>query len=178
MSPDPVTLAAVASIASGVLAGGGMIAQGNAAKATSEYEAQVAERDAMAAQQAAAFDAENLAIERRRRIGAIRAAAGSSGLQINGSVAQVLGETAADIETEILAVRYGGDEAMARQRAAAAGARFGGRQQQQAGYLRGTASILGGAGSGYMLLDGAGAFDSGLPMTGSPNAAIVHAGGI
>jgi hypothetical protein len=163
MSPDPITLAAVASIASGVIGGTSMIAQGNAARASADYQAQLYERDAVVASQDAQFREDRLLEDRRRRIGAIRAASANSGVQVSGSVAEVLGETAEDIELEILAVRYGGAEAVTRARAAAASSRWEGRQAQQAGYLSGGASILGGAGEGYFMLDGAGAFDSGLP---------------
>jgi hypothetical protein len=78
----------------------GAIQQGKAAKAASEFNAQVAEQDRANTLEQTSLQARQAEREGRLRLGKIRAAHGASGGVFEGSVLDVLGDVAQQNELE------------------------------------------------------------------------------
>lgn len=101
---DPVTIATVATIGSGVIGAFSAIQQGQAQKKAANYQAQVDAQNATLAQQQKATIEEQASIDNRRlgqqkaaAIGDLRAKAGASGLDIgtDTSASDLIGDTSA-----------------------------------------------------------------------------------
>lgn len=108
-------LAAAASAISGVIGAMGAIQSANAQAAASEYNAKVSERNQVIADQnrkvavrQAELDAEDKRRETRRTLSAIRAAYGSSGLELAGSPLDVLEDSAFESEVDAQRIEYEG----------------------------------------------------------------------
>ena len=87
----------------------GTFRAGQAQEKAAEYSAQVAERQATAATQKAAYE-EEMRREKGRKLSASqRAAAGATGITME-SFSDVFAQTALDTELDALAIRYGGDK--------------------------------------------------------------------
>lgn len=122
------------------------ISQAQSAKATGEYNAAVATRNAGVARAQAAADAEAQQRHARRVIGAARAGYGASGLSVEGSPLEVLEMSAANAELdrqnilyrgELRAMGYESDAALETARSDAA---------DRAGYIQAGSALLMGAG--------------------------------
>lgn len=123
----------------------GSIAQGNAASAVGEYNAQVAQNNATAERQRAAYEAGMTRDRVRRVMGAQKAAFASSGLDIqSGTPLAVFGDTAKQGELDVLARLYGGEAAATAYQNDAARMRAEGKAQQKAGYIGAASSLIGG----------------------------------
>lgn len=153
-------LAPIASAVSGVVGAIGAIQAGNAQAAASEYNARVSERNQAVAEQnrqiavrTAEIDAEDKRRENRRQLGAIRAAYGSSGLEMAGSPLDVLEDSAIEMELDAQRIEY---EGRMRSREGALQAlgysedarlsRMQGKAAKTAGYIGAAGSLLGGVG--------------------------------
>lgn len=133
-------------IAAAVAAAGsayGIYASGQAQQAAGEYNAEVAEQQAVAARGSAAVD-EEASRERSRRLqAAARAAYGASGVaQDEGSPLLVMMDNAAQAELEAQRIRYGGELAATGYGNQATLARTQGRQAAEAGTVGAGISLL------------------------------------
>lgn len=93
----------------------GQINAGNAVAASSEYNARVAERDAVVADQnrkytleATQRDVEDRRREGRRQLAAVRASYGNAGVELAGSPLDVLADTALEQELDVSRVEQEG----------------------------------------------------------------------
>lgn len=133
---------AVASTAVGTVSA---IQQGNAAKNAAEYNAKVAENNAIAARQQADYEERMTLQKRDRLLSAQRVATAASGLDLEGSPLALMEDTAVEAELDALNIRRSGTVAEARSRSQAAADRMEGQARQQAGYMSAGASLLNGA---------------------------------
>jgi hypothetical protein len=134
------------AIAGTVMSAVGAIQQGNAAKKAADYNAAIADRNATIATQQAAADANTSRSVNARRLGAMRAKYGSSGVQAEGSVLDVMADSAAQAELEALNITYKGDLAAQGYGETATLNRMQGKNARTSGYLNaGSALLLGGA---------------------------------
>ena len=103
-----------------------------------EYNAQIAERQAMVATQKAAYE-EEMRREKGKKLSASqRAAAGATGITM-GSFSDVFAQTALDTELDALAIRWGGQVSSGGYLAEAEGHRFAAKRLKTAGWM----SLLG-----------------------------------
>ena len=145
---DPITWAIILMSIGTALSAVGMIRSGQAQEKAAEYNAQVAERQATAATQKAAYE-EEMRREKGRKLSASqRAAAGATGITME-SFSDVFAQTALDTELDALAIRYGGDIESSRYKSEATGQRFTGAQAKKTGILSAGATLLTGAGKAY-----------------------------
>lgn len=124
----------------------GAIQSGEAQKKAADYNAQVAENDAIAKQQAAAFEEERQRERARRELAFARAQAGGSGTTMSGSPLDIMARSAENAELEALAIRYSGQLGANASRSQAAADRMQGKIAQQAGYMQAGTTLLTAAG--------------------------------
>ena len=142
---DPFTLA----IAGAAMSAVGAISQGNAARKSAEYNAAIADRNAVVATQQAAANEEAQRKIDARRMGAARAGYGASGVTSDGSVLDVLGDSIAEAELNALNIRYEGKLAAQGYGDTAASQRAAGKNAQRSGYMQAGASLLTGGSKAY-----------------------------
>jgi hypothetical protein len=105
MGPEVVMFMQVAGTAMSVI---GALNQGQQAKDAANYNAQVANNNAIAAQQQAAANAAAQERKSRMQLGSIRAGYGASGITMEGSAMDVLEASAATAELDRQNILYGG----------------------------------------------------------------------
>jgi hypothetical protein len=137
--------------AGGVMQAMGAIQQGNAAEAAGDYNAQIAEQNAILARQQAAEEERRFRVESTKRLGAMRAAYSASGVTLEGSPMDVLEESMRISELDALTIRQGGRASEAAYRQEAQLSRMQGRAGQQAGQLSAAAELLRGGSSYYQM---------------------------
>lgn len=129
----------------------GQYQAGKDAKKAADYNAQIMERNAKAAEEKAAYEAEAEASRLRRVIGSQRAAAGASGYQMTGSILDLQEDTTIQGTMEQMAILYGGQLQKQNFEAEAAGSRFQGQAAYRQGVTGAMGTLLsGGAQSAYM----------------------------
>jgi len=105
----PLVLAlASAAGASTAMSAGSQIYQAKTQSKIMEYNARVAEQNAIAAKQQAEYEANKLRRQREKMLGRQRALYASSGVQFEGSPLLALADTAAEYEMDILATQRTG----------------------------------------------------------------------
>lgn len=154
-------LAAVASAVSGVIGAFGAIQSANAQAAAAEYNAKISERNAAIADQnrKQAIETSEIAAsdkrrENRRVLASMRAAYGTSGLELAGSPLDVLEDTAVEQELDTQRVKYEG-RLRAREgaiqmlglREDATLSRMEGKAAKTAGYIGAAGQLVGGIGT-------------------------------
>lgn len=128
----------------------GQIQAGRAQAQMAEYNAQVSEQEAAAAKASAAYEEARIRKEGEQLKAKQRARYSKSGIQLNSeSSLLVMEDTAADIERDALAIRYGGDVAGARARSQARLDRFQAQQYKTASSYNAVGSLLTGASRAY-----------------------------
>jgi len=137
--------AAAAGAVGSVVGAAGAISQGQATANMARYNAQVAENEAVAARQQAAYEEERQRERAARLKSSTRAAIAKSGLDLEGSPLAVMEDTAVGAELDALAIRYSGSVAEARARSQAAMDRMQGQAAKTASYFSAGASLLNGA---------------------------------
>ncbi|HXG17186.1 MAG TPA: hypothetical protein VNK50_13120 [Calidithermus sp.] len=137
-----VALAATAT----ALTAYGVYQQGQAQAAAMRYNARLAEQQALASRQAAAFEAERARERSRRLLARARAIYGTTGVEVNeGSPLLVLADSARQAELEAQTIQYGG-ELRARQAQGQANLEsFQARLASRAGTIGAGATLLSGA---------------------------------
>ena len=148
------TASTVASVAMGAMTGlsaFGSIQQGKAQQQMAEYNAQVAQNEAIAARQKAAYDE----AAHRRQVaqlkGTQRAGAAASGGELL-DMGDIFDMTAEEAELDALAIRYGGQMGATAAQQRATLARMEGKAAKQASYVDAGKTLLTGAKSGLALL--------------------------
>lgn len=137
-----VTVMQAAMAAAAVVGAVGAVQSGQAQAKAAEYNAQVAENNAQAQQQAAAYEESRLRERQRRELGYARAAAGGTGVSMEGSPLDLMAQNAQNAEMDALAVRYQGLLGANASRSQAAGDRLQGEIAQQSGYMKAGTSLL------------------------------------
>jgi hypothetical protein len=132
----------------GTLAGvAGSVIGGRQANAVAGYNAKVAENNAQAERDRAAYDASLQKDQLRRVVGAQRAAGAASGLDITqGTPVAVLGDTAKQGELDVLARLYSGESAATASLNDAQRFRAEGKAAQTAGFINAGTNLLSGFG--------------------------------
>lgn len=137
-------------IAGAVISAIGALQQGQAAKAASDYNAQIAQQNAQIARQNAADQARQVDRENYLRLGAIKAAAGASGGDTGqGSVLDVLADTAAQGELEKQQTLYRGELAARGYANTATLDTFSGETARTGSYFKAGSELLGGGVKAY-----------------------------
>jgi hypothetical protein len=145
-----VEVLAAAAVASAAVSAAGAISSGQAQSKMASYNAAVAERDAQAARQQAAFEESRQRQARDALLGKQRAAFAASGVTPEGSPLLVAAETATQAEIDAEAIRYSGSVAEARANSQAALDRMQGAAARTASYFAaGTSLLQGAANYGY-----------------------------
>ena len=127
-------------------------AQGQATEEAQKFSAKQAERQAAAAKEAAAVEAENRAEQFRRIQGTQRARVGGMGVTTEGSPLLAMMDTAEQAALDVARIRYGGELQAGELQTEATLRRFMGRQARRGGTLGAGATLLTGLGSAGMNL--------------------------
>jgi hypothetical protein len=109
------------------------------------YQADVAEQNAIAAQNKAKYEEDAHRRQLQKIMSTQRTLYGKANIDLAGSPLLVMEDTAAQGELDALAIRFGGDIAAAQQRSAANLARMQGQNAMTAGYISAGTSLLAGA---------------------------------
>lgn len=128
----------------------GAIRAGQAQAAAANYNAQVAERNAFISRDQAAADEQRQRIQARRKLGAMRAAYGASGISLEGSPLDVLEDSAAEAELDALTIRYKGEIGAMGYEAEAGAQRARAQNAKTESYYNAGAALLTGASNYYM----------------------------
>lgn len=131
------------------MAAGGAVYAGDQQRKAANMNADIAEQNAIAERNKAAYD-ENIHRESvRKLLSSQRALYGKSGVDMTGSPLLVMEDTAGQGELDALAIRYGGDIAAAKQRSSANLSRMQGKSAQTASYFQAGSTLLSGASQAY-----------------------------
>lgn len=123
--------------------------QGQAQKAAEEFNAQLSEKEAKAAQDQSAREEEALRRESAGLLGKQRAAIAEAGLTGGGTTGLLADQSAVLAELDALNIRYGGSLRGTGLLSQAASSRFSGRQAGKSGGLLAGARLLSGASDTY-----------------------------
>jgi len=134
-------IAAIAALAGGATAAAGQVQQGIAAKKAGEYNAAVAENQALTAINKATFDANRQELEAQARLSLMQTRFNKSGVDLKGTPLLVLTEQSAQDELDHNAIIYGGGITASGFREQGALAKFEG-QQKFTGSVAGAGSTL------------------------------------
>lgn len=128
-----------------VMQAGSSIMQGRMAAQQGDLQAAAGRREAKLTEQKGAFDAARATERARGLIGTQIATASANGLQIDGSVADVIDDSAQQSQLDIDAIRYGANTQAANARFDARVARFNGQAGKTAGYINAGSDLISGA---------------------------------
>lgn len=128
----------------------GAIQQGKAARAAAEFNARISRENAQIAREQTIQAVRQTDRENYLRLGAIRAAQGASGGKAEGSVLDILADTAAQGEIQRQDVIYRGALAERGYLNTAALDQASGRNASRQGYLQAGSELLQGAGNAYV----------------------------
>lgn len=156
-----VTLGAAATGLGAVIGAVGAISSGNAARAAGDYNAKLYAQNAEVTRQRALVEENRQRRLATQRTGANVAAAGASGLLLDGSALDILETNAAQEELDALMIRWNGETSANSLNAQGELARAQGQAAQRAGYLSAGATLL---------LSGAKAADMVKAPVGSANS--------
>lgn len=135
--------AAIAAVAGAAVSAYGAVKQGQYAKASSEYNAQIAQRDALAAQQKAEYDAETSERKFKSLIGRQRALYAKAGVDITtGSPLLMMSLQAEEAERDRQAILYSGKTAAQSDIDRMNLFKFQGGAAETAGYISGGSTFL------------------------------------
>ena len=147
---DPATIALVATIGGAAISTIGAIQQGQAASAQAGLQAGILEQQATRDRQQAAADEADFRARQSRAMAARRAGLGASGVDPStGSPLLVSEDFASEVELSALRIRGGGEVRATRAEQQATLQRFQGRAAKRAGFVRGGALLLTGAGKAF-----------------------------
>jgi hypothetical protein len=129
----------------------GAVAQGQAAKNASEYNARLAEQDAVLARKKSEEEERRYRLQSQKQMGAMRAAYARAGVTMEGSPMDVLAESAYTAELDVLTIRAGGRAQSASLESQARIARLQGRSKLAGSYASAATELLGGATNYYRM---------------------------
>ncbi len=136
---------AIAGLVAAAASAAGTVMSADAQRKASNYNADVADANARAAQDKAAYDEKMHKESVRKILASQRALYGKSGLSSEGSPLLVMEESTKAGEMDALAIRYGGDIAAAKERSSANLLRMQGKNIKTAGYIGAGSTLLAGA---------------------------------
>ena len=139
---SPVAIAAAATAASGFLQFKGAKAQAKAIERTADYNAKVAENEAILLQRARTDQESQLRKNADRLEGTQRVATAKSGITMSGSPLEALADTYFNTEMDALRIQYAGDIEETAKASEAALARATGRAKASAYKLASYQSLL------------------------------------
>jgi len=139
---EPTTMAALAVGGSGLLSFKGNQAAAKAARQTAEYNAKVAEQEAVLLARAKRDEERQLRRQSERLIGQQRVATAASGITMSGSPLQALADTYFATERDALRIQYASEVEQTRAMADATLTRAEGRARSSALKTQGYASLL------------------------------------
>ena len=140
------TFALVATGISAAVSAVGAIAQGQQQASIARYNQGLARQNAAIVEQQAAEDAERSRRETRRRISAIEAAYGASGIDLSGSALDVIDDAEIEGELDALTIKYRGILESRRYLSGATEQGFRAQSAELAGYAGAASAILSGVG--------------------------------
>lgn len=129
----------------------GAVAQGQAAGAAADYNAQLVEQNAILARKKSAEEERRFRIQTARQLGSMRAAYARAGVTMEGTPMDVLAESAYTAELDALTIREGGRATAAALANEAKIARLQGRSQETGSYYSAASELLGGATDYYRM---------------------------
>jgi hypothetical protein len=138
--------AAVTAIIGAGVSAYGMYAQGQAQKKMADYNAKIQGQAATTRRQQAAFEADRLRERNRLLAGAQIAGASKSGLDISGSVSDVMNDSAVSGEMNALAAIYKGEVTANQYNASAELSKAQGDAAVQSSYYNAGSTLLSGIG--------------------------------
>lgn len=130
------------AIAAAVASAGGAVYSGVQQKKAAEYNADVAEQSALAAQDKADYDEDMHRQNVRRIISSQRALYGKSGVDMTGSPLLTLENTAGQGELDALAIKHGGAVEASQQRSSATLSRMQGKSAATGSYIQAGSTLL------------------------------------
>lgn len=142
---DPLTIAAGASAVSGVMGFKGNMSAAKAAKQTAEYNAVVAENEAVLLARKKRDEEESLRKQSDRLEGTQRVMVAGSGVQMTGSPLDVLAETYFSTNMDATMIQYAGDIEQVQKQSEAALTRAEGGARATALKTQAYTTLLGGA---------------------------------
>lgn len=122
---------------------------GKAQAAADNYNAELAERDAVISRQNAAFEEQRFRRMSRKRLGEMTAGFGASGFTIGGSALVAIADSAAQEELDALTIRYQGELKAVGYGESAALDRSRAKDAKRAGYFGAGSELLLGAANYY-----------------------------
>lgn len=144
------TILAIAAVASTAFSVVGAIQQGRAASAQANLQAGILEQQATRDRQQAAVDEADFRARQSRALASRRAGLGASGVDPStGSPLLVSEDFAGEVELSALRIRGGGEVRATRAEQQATLQRFQGRAARRAGFVRGGALLITGAGKAF-----------------------------
>jgi hypothetical protein len=151
----PAVIAAWAAVAGSAVAAYGSIRQGQYQQAANEYNAQIAERDALAAQQKAEYDAETSERKFKMLLGKQKALYAKAGVDISeGSPLLMMTFQAEEAERDRQAILYSGKTAAQSDMDRGNLFRFSGSNAATSGYISAGSTLLTSAAKAYGLKSG------------------------
>lgn len=132
------------------------LSSGSASQKAAEYNANLAERDAKMAREAADFDISRIRTNNRLRLGTGRANIGAGNIVMSGSALEALAFSATQGEMDVLARRYRGEVEANSALSRAAMARYEGKVAQRTAAITAIGSAASGIATGAQM----GMFDS------------------
>jgi hypothetical protein len=141
-------LAAAASVVGSGISAIGMVNQGNAQKQMGEYNAKIQSNNAAMAIQQSQFAASQIRQRNMRLKGAQAAAASKSGLDLSGSVNDVMYDSAVQGELNAASQIYKGQVSADQYQSSGNMSEAAGKSASQQSYWGAAGSVLGGVGQG------------------------------
>jgi len=149
---DPVTMAAVAAGGAGLVGYKGNQQAAKAARQTAEYNAQVAENEAIILQRKKTAEEAAMRQSAERTIASQRVATAASGVQMSGSALQALADSYFATEMDALNIQYAADIEQTAKASEAALARAEGRARSSALKTQSYQSLLQGGSQAAQLM--------------------------
>ena len=146
-------MALILGLAGGAIGALGAIQQGNANAAAADYNKEVAKRNKEAVADQLYVDIADKRLENRRQMASLRAAYGSSGLQLDGSPMEVLEDTATENAYDIAKMRYGARMKIKGYSEQATLFGMEKKAAKTAGYIGAASAMIGGVSSGIQNTD-------------------------
>jgi len=133
------------------IAAGGHFMEAEYAMKAANYNADINRRNADLAREKAAQDARQVNVQGRKHLGEMRALYGSSGVTQEGSVYDVLQESARAVKADELNVKYRGELEYQSYQSQAQMDIFKGKASKTLSQIQGTASLVNGGVKAYMM---------------------------
>lgn len=149
---DPVTMAAVAAGGAGLVGYKGNQQAAKAARQTAEYNAKVAENEAIILQRKKIAEEASMRQSAERTIASQRVATAASGIQMSGSALQALADSYFATEMDALNIQYAADIEQTAKASEAALARAEGRARSSALKTQSYQSLLQGGSQAAQLM--------------------------